>query len=40
MEANILTDWKIETLLQEQKAIHLIEIDSTTSDSVYTRYSQ
>ena len=31
METNILTDWNIEP-----KAIHLIEIDSIASDSVYT----
>ena len=36
MEANSLTDWNIDALLQEPKTIHLIEIDSTTSDSVYT----
>ena len=36
MEANILTDWNIDALLQEPKTIHLIEIDSVTSDSVYT----
>ena len=36
MEANILTDWNIDALLQEPKTIHLIEIDSLTSDSVYT----
>ena len=34
MEANILTDWNIDTLMP--KTIHLIEIDSVTSDSVYT----
>ena len=36
MEANILTDWNIDALLQEPKTIHLIEIDSIASDSVYT----
>ena len=36
MEANIQTDWNIDALLQEPKTIHLIEIDSITSDSVYT----
>ena len=36
MEANIMTDWNIDALLQEPKAIHLIEIDSVASDSVYT----
>ena len=36
MEANILTDWNINALLQLPKTIHLIEIDSITSDSVYT----
>ena len=36
MEANILTDWNTDALLQEPKTIHLIEIDSITSDSVYT----
>ena len=35
MEANILTDWSIDALLP-LKTIHLIEIDSVTSDSVYT----
>ena len=35
MEANILTDWNIDALLQEPKIIHLIEINSITSDSVY-----
>ena len=34
MEANIPTDWNIDTLLP--KTIHLIEIDSIASDSVYT----
>ena len=34
MEANILTDWNINALLP--KTIHLIEIDSIASDSVYT----
>ena len=34
MEADILTDWNSDALLP--KAIHLIEIDSVTSDSVYT----
>ena len=34
MEANILTDWNIDALMT--KTIHLIEIDSITSDSVYT----
>ena len=34
MEANILTDWKIDALMP--KTIHLIEIGSITSDSVYT----
>ena len=36
MEANILTDWNIDALLQEPKTIHLIEIESVTSDSVCT----
>ena len=36
MGANILTDWNIDALLQEPRTIHLIEIDSVTSDSVYT----
>ena len=35
MEVNIQTDWNIDALLQEPKIIHLIEIDSITSDSVY-----
>ena len=30
------TDWNIDALLQEPKTIHLIEIDSVASDSVYT----
>ena len=34
MKANIPTDWNIYALLS--KTIHLIEIDSITSDSVYT----
>ena len=34
MEANILTDWNIDALLS--RTVHLIEIDSITSDSVYT----
>ena len=34
MEANIPTDWNIDALMS--KTIHLIEIDSITSDSVYT----
>ena len=36
METYILTDWNINDLLQEPKTIHLIEIDSVDSDSVYT----
>ena len=36
MEVNILTDWNIDALMQELKTIHLIEIDSVTSDSVCT----
>ena len=36
MEVNIPTDWNIDTLMQEPKAVHLIEIDSTASDSVHT----
>ena len=36
MEANIPTDRSIDALLQEPKTIHLIEIDSIASDSVYT----
>ena len=36
MEANIPTDWCVDGLLQTTKTIHLIEIDSVTSDSVYT----
>ena len=35
MEANIPTDWNIDALLPP-KTTHLIEIDSVTSDSVYT----
>ena len=38
METNILTDWSINALLP--KAIHLIKIDSVTSDSVYTHNTQ
>ena len=38
MEANILTDWNIDALMP--KTVHLIEIDSIASDSVYTHYSQ
>ena len=34
MEANILTDWNTDALMP--KTIHLIEIDSITSDSVHT----
>ena len=34
MEANILIDWNIDALMP--KTIHLIEIDSIASDSVYT----
>ena len=34
MEANIPTDWNIDALMP--KTIHIIEIDSITSDSVYT----
>ena len=34
METNILTDWNVNALLP--KTIHLIEIDSIASDSVYT----
>ena len=33
MEANILTDWSVDGLLQ---TIHLTEIDSVASDSIYT----
>ena len=33
METNILTDWNVDALLP--KTIHLIEIDSIASDSVY-----
>ena len=36
METNIPTDWNIDALQQEPKTIHLIEIDSVTSDSVCT----
>ena len=36
MEANIPTDWNIDAFLQEQKTIHLIEIDSVASDCVHT----
>ena len=36
MEANILTDWNIDALLQEPRTIQLIEIDLVASDSVYT----
>ena len=39
MEANIPTDWNIDALLPTQ-TIHLIEIDSITSDCVYTCNSQ
>ena len=34
MEVNIPTDWNIDALMP--KTIHLIEIDSVTTDSVYT----
>ena len=34
IEVSILTDWNIDALMP--KTIHLIEIDSVTSDSVYT----
>ena len=34
MEVNIPTDWNIDALMPN--TIHLIEIDSITSDSVYT----
>ena len=36
MEANIPTDWNIDAFLQEPKTIHIIKIDSITSDSVHT----
>ena len=36
METNILIGWNIDALLQDQHAIHLIEIDSIASDSVCT----
>ena len=36
METNILTDLNIDVLLQEPRTIHLIVIDSVTSDSVCT----
>ena len=36
MEVNIPTDWNIDALLHEPKTIHLIEINSIASDSVYT----
>ena len=36
MKANILTDWNRNALLQEPKTIHLIEIDSIASGSIYT----
>ena len=36
MEANILTDWNMDALLQEPRTVHLIEIDCVTSDSVKT----
>ena len=35
-KANIPTDWNVDALLQTTKTIHLIEIDSVASDSVYT----
>ena len=34
MEANIPTNWNIDAFLQDPKTIHLIKIDSITSDSV------
>ena len=34
MEANIVTDWSINALLP--KTVHLIEIDSITSDPAHT----
>ena len=40
METNILTDWNIDALLRELRTIHLIEIDSIASDSVYTHVTQ
>ena len=37
MEANIPTDWSVDALLQTTgRTIHLTEVDSVTSDSVYT----
>ena len=36
MEANVLTDWNVDALLQKPRTIHLIEIDPITSDSLYT----
>ena len=36
MEVNILTDWNVDALMQKPKAVHLIEVDSIASDSVYT----
>ena len=38
MEANILTDWNVDALSETtpERTIHLIEIDSVASDSVYT----
>ena len=36
MEVNIPTDWNIDALMPMSKTIHLTEIDSITSDSVYT----
>ena len=40
METNIPTDWNIDALLQEPKTIHLIEIDSVASNSIYTCNTQ
>ena len=36
MDTNIPTDWNIDALLPVPRIVHLIEIDSVTSDSVYT----
>ena len=36
METNFPTDWNVDALLQELRTIHVIEIYSVTSDSVYT----
>ena len=40
MEANIPTDWSVDALLQTTETIHLIKIDSVTSDSENTCNTQ